>query len=64
MEYLRGDAYEGMDFAVAPPALVDASVAAETVNALFSGLDASDMTAQAALDELQATLTDTVKIEK
>jgi multiple sugar transport system substrate-binding protein len=60
----RAAVFASMDFAVAPPALVDASVAAETVNALFSGLDASDMTAQAALDELQATLSDTVKIEK
>ena len=60
----RAAVFASMDFAVAPPALVDASVAAETVNALFGGLDLSDMTAQEALDELQATLTDTVKIEK
>ncbi len=60
----RAAVFASMDFAVAPPALVDASVAAETVNALFSGLDLSDMTAQEALDQLQATLTDTVKIEK
>ena len=60
----RAAVFASMDFAVAPPALVDASVAAETVNALFTGLDASDMTAQEALDELQATLTDTVDLTK
>ena len=44
----RAAVFASMDFAVAPPALVDAS----------------DMTAQEALDELQATLTDTVDLTK
>ncbi len=60
----RAAVFASMDFAVAPPALVDASVAADTVNALFGTLDASEQTAQEALDELQLLLTDTVKIDQ
>ena len=58
----RASVFASMDYAVAPPALVDASVAADTINALFGTLDASEQTAQEALDELQQTLTDAVKI--
>jgi maltose-binding protein MalE len=47
-----------MDYAVAPPALLEASAAAEIVNNVLSTLETNEMTAQAALDEIQSELED------
>ena len=45
-----------MDYAVAPPALVEAGAATEIINNVLSTLETNDMTAQEALDEIQAQL--------
>lgn len=60
----RAAVFASMDYAVAPPALVDASVASEMVNALFGTLETSDQTAQEALDTLQADLEAAIPIRK
>jgi len=54
----RAAVFESMDYAVAPPALLEASAAAEIVNNVLSTLETNDMTAQAALDEIQSELED------
>jgi hypothetical protein len=41
---------------VAPPALIEQAAVAETINAVLGTLETNDMTAQEALDEIQALL--------
>ena len=52
----RAAVFTSMEYAIAPPALQEASAAAEIVNNLFGTLETNDMTAQEALDEVQAQL--------
>lgn len=52
----RAAVFASMDYAVAPPALQEASAATEIINNVLSTLESNDMTAQAALDEIQAQL--------
>jgi multiple sugar transport system substrate-binding protein len=52
----RAAVFESMDYAVAPPALIEQAAVAETINAVLGTLETNDMTAQEALDEIQALL--------
>jgi len=52
----RAAVFTSMDYAVAPPALVEAGAATEIINNVLSTLETNDMTAQEALDEIQAQL--------
>jgi multiple sugar transport system substrate-binding protein len=52
----RAAVFESMDYAVAPPALIEQAAVAETINAVLGTLETGDMTAQEALDEIQAQL--------
>lgn len=52
----REAVFTSMDYAVAPPALVESSAVAEIFNNVLSTLEANDMTAQQALDEIQSQL--------
>lgn len=52
----RAAVFNSMDYAIAPPALLEASAAAEIINNVLGTLEMNDMTAQAALDEIQAQL--------
>jgi multiple sugar transport system substrate-binding protein len=52
----RAAVFESMDYAVAPPALIEQAAVAETINAVLGTLETNDMTAQEALDEIQAQL--------
>lgn len=52
----RAAVFASMDYAVAPPALQEASAATEIINNVLSTLESNDMTAQEALDEIQAQL--------
>ncbi len=52
----RSAVFASMDYAVAPPALQEAGAASEIIGNVLSTLEASDMTAQEALDQIQAEL--------
>lgn len=52
----RASVFASMDYAVAPPALVESAAATEIINNVLSTLETNDMTAQEALDEIQAQL--------
>jgi multiple sugar transport system substrate-binding protein len=52
----REAVFKSMDYAVAPPALLESSAVAEIVNNVLSTLESRDMTAQQALDEIQSQL--------
>ena len=45
-----------MDYAVAPPALLEQGAASEIIGNVLGTLETNDMTAQEALDEIQAQL--------
>lgn len=60
----RAAVFNSMDYAVAPPALIDASAATEIVNNVFNTLETNDVTAQAALDDIQAQLEEAITLEK
>lgn len=52
----RAAVFASMDYVVAPPALAESGAASEIVNNVLSTLEMNDMTAQEALDEIQAQL--------
>ena len=52
----REAVFKSMDYAVAPPALIESSAVAEIFNNVLGTLETNDMTAQEALDEIQAQL--------
>ncbi|MEA5014909.1 MAG: sugar ABC transporter substrate-binding protein [Candidatus Limiplasma sp.] len=52
----RAAVFTSMDYAVAPPALIEASAAAEIMGNVLSTLETSDVSAQEALDDIQAQL--------
>ena len=54
----RKAVFDSLDYAVAPPALLEAAAATEIINTVLSTLETNDMTAQEALDEIQAQLED------
>lgn len=54
----RAAVFASLDYAVAPPALLEAAAATEIINTVLSTLESNDMTAQEALDEIQAQLED------
>jgi multiple sugar transport system substrate-binding protein len=60
----RAAVFKSMDYAIAPPALVEASAATEIVNNVLSTLETSDETAQAALDDIQSQLEDADLLSK
>ncbi|HPR77292.1 MAG TPA: hypothetical protein PLR69_01725, partial [Candidatus Limiplasma sp.] len=60
----RAAVFKSMDYAIAPPALVEASAATEIVNNVLSTLETSDETAQAALDDIQSQLEDADLLNK
>ena len=47
-----------MDYAAAPPALEEQGAVVEIIDNVLSTLETNDMTAQEALDEIQAQLED------
>ena len=52
----RAAVFDSMDYASAPPALIEAGAASEIIGNVLSTLETNDMTAQEALDEIQAQL--------
>lgn len=52
----RAAVFASMDYAVAPPALQESAAATEIINNVLSTLETNDVTAQAALDDIQAQL--------
>ncbi len=52
----RAAVFTSMDYVVAPPALAESGAASEIVNGVLSTLEMNEMTAQEALDEVQALL--------
>lgn len=54
----RAAVFDSMDFAAAPPALKESGAASEIIGNVLSTLEMNDMTAQEALDEIQAELED------
>ncbi len=52
----REAVFESMDYAAAPPALIEQAAVAGMIDAILKALETNDMTAQEALDELQAQL--------
>ncbi|MFH1879235.1 MAG: sugar ABC transporter substrate-binding protein [Bacillota bacterium] len=52
----RAAVFASLDYAIAPPALLEAAAATEIINTVLSSLQSDDMTAQEALDEIQAQL--------
>ena len=54
----RKAVFDSMDFAAAPPALEEQGAVVEIVDNVLSTLETNDMTAQEALDEIQAQLED------
>ena len=54
----RKAVFDSMDFAAAPPALLEQGAVSEIINNVLSTLETNDMDAQAALDEIQAQLED------
>lgn len=54
----RKAVFDSMDYAAAPPALEEQGAVVEIVDNILSTLETNDMTAQEALDEIQAQLED------
>lgn len=54
----RKAVFDSMDFAAAPPALLEQGVVSEIIGNVLSTLETSDMTAKEALDTIQAELED------
>ncbi|MCQ2457689.1 MAG: sugar ABC transporter substrate-binding protein [Clostridia bacterium] len=54
----RAAVFDSMDFAAAPPALKESGAASEIINNILSTLELNEMTAQEALDAIQAELED------
>ena len=54
----RKAVFDSMDFAAAPPVLVEQGAVSEIINNVLSTLEMDDMSAQEALDEIQAQLED------
>lgn len=52
----RPAVFDSMDYAVAPPALLEQGAASEIIGNVLGTLETNDMTAQEALDEIQAQL--------
>lgn len=52
----RAAVFNSMDYASAPPALIEAGAASEIIGNVLSTLETSDVTAQQALDDIQAQL--------
>ncbi len=52
----RAAVFTSMDYASAPPALIEAGAASEIIGNVLSTLESNSMTAQEALDEIQAEL--------
>ncbi len=52
----RAAVFDSMDYAVAPPALLESAQVTEIINNVLSTLETSDETAQAALDDIQSQL--------
>lgn len=52
----RAAVFDSMDYASAPPALIEAGAASEIIGNVLSTLETNDMSAQDALDEIQAQL--------
>ncbi|HHT07953.1 MAG TPA: sugar ABC transporter substrate-binding protein [Clostridiales bacterium] len=52
----RAAVFDSMDYASAPPALIEASAAAEIIGNVLSTLETNDVSAQEALDDIQAQL--------
>ena len=52
----REAVFDSMDYAVAPPALLEQGAASEIIGNVLGTLETNDMTAQEALDEIQAQL--------
>ncbi|MDD3335145.1 MAG: sugar ABC transporter substrate-binding protein [Eubacteriales bacterium] len=60
----RAAVFNSMDYAIAPPALVEAGAASEIIGNVFSTLETSDVTAQDALNDIQAQLEDADLLSK
>lgn len=54
----RKAVFDSMDYAAAPPALLEQGAVSEIINNTFSTLEMNDLTAQEALDMIQAELED------
>lgn len=54
----RKAVFDSMDFAAAPPALLEQGAVSEIIGNVLSTLESSDITAQEALDDIQAQLED------
>lgn len=54
----RKAVFDSMDFAAAPPALKESGAASEIINNVLSTMEMNDLTAQEALDDIQAQLED------
>ena len=54
----RKAVFDSMDYAAAPPALEEQGAVVEIIDNVLSTLETNDMTAQEALDEIQAQLED------
>lgn len=54
----RKAVFDSMDYAVAPPALEEQGAVSEIINNVLSTLEMNDVTAQEALDDIQAQLED------
>jgi multiple sugar transport system substrate-binding protein len=52
----REAVFASLDYAVAPPVLLESAAATEIINTVLSTLQSNDMSAQEALDEIQAQL--------
>ncbi len=52
----RAAVFDSMNFASAPPALIEAGAAAEIIGNVLSTLESNEVTAQEALDDIQAQL--------
>ena len=52
----RAAVFDSMDYAVAPPALLEQGAVSEIIGNVLGTLETNDMTAQEALDEIQAQL--------
>ena len=54
----RAAVFDSMDYAAAPPALKESGAATEIINNVLSTLEMNDLSAQEALDDIQAQLED------
>lgn len=52
----RAAVFESMEYAVAPPALIEQAAAADIINSVLETLETNDVSAQEALDDIQARL--------